>query len=157
MHLSPTSPPSVSSHKGWCWVGVSSGVPSTLSTLITGLLICGVMTCLAYLSPPLAQGSNNGSFIIVFLTSSTRFSTQETIPVYLLTEQMNGQMKAVTTPSFSLSHYKNIPYFTPAVFQSRFYKWALLYEVLENSETPEATPETWIPVVWDGALASVCF
>lgn len=68
--------PAASSHKGRCWAGASSGVPKhSESALIISLLICGVMTCLAHLSPPLARGSNHGSFIVVFLVSSTGLGT----------------------------------------------------------------------------------
>ena len=50
----PSSLLAMRSRKGWCRVGVFSGVPKNPMPISSLVLICGVMTCFCHLPPPLA-------------------------------------------------------------------------------------------------------
>ena len=129
----------MSSRRGWCRVGVSPGVPKHPVPTPSLVLTCGVMTCSCHPSPALAQSSNNDSFIIVFLVFSTGLGTQKTMNIHLLDEQMNEWMKA------SLSHCKNIPYFTPAVLNPGYMRESRS-EISEDPQTQAIPPEIQTPV-----------
>lgn len=103
----------MSSRKGWCGVRVSWEVPSTLLTIVTGLLCCSVMPSLRHLSQPCTK-QQDGSFLTVLWCRAQGLAHTRPLFVYLVNEQIHRWIKAVTHPA-SRSHDKNIPYFIPAV------------------------------------------